>query len=190
MVDEVDTRAVVATNIINAPDLVTLFENNIRLVIQGATIWHNASAVPTGFPTTELGSLVQAGPNTGELVPLVVANLIANSFALYVKDYTSVRYVRYVGTKTGNIGGIEYNDTNLASLTNAYDQPGRYTDIDAVAPASGVILGNLATAIGFSTYITNLYNAWVVARNDTVQFATSYCHGNCHGNCHGSRRHR
>ncbi len=188
MTDEINPTVIGVGNIVDNADVIVAFENNVRLLIQGITAWHSAASMPGQFPTAELGNLVQPGPNEGELTPTIVAQKIADSFALYTKNYTSIRNCRFVRTLTGY--GVDYDSTQITSLTDAYDQPARYPTIDGIAVASGIAANQIVKVAEFNTYISNLYAEWSSAKDNLVTFTATYCHSNCHGSCHGSRRHR
>lgn len=136
---------------------------------------------------------------------MVDAQMIYNTLVAETNTYTSIRQLNAVLRVTGTGGSQGTRLTNSAydparvyiEVTNttrpAYLVPGlTYSQSITIDPASsyGLTQGGLITAAGLENFFAALLAAYVVTRENVVQYITEVCHASCHSSCHGSRGRR
>ena len=123
------------------------------------------------------------GSNIGAVGNVVNAANIYNTLLTETATYTNIRNLRAIRNITGDIGGVNFDQTFPAHFNAAYLQ-------SIGAGASDVVSGSIATAAGLETFFDNLRASYNSARANTITLQVNVCHASCHSSCHGSRSRR
>lgn len=182
-------------NVITKTDQVDLFSNNVRTLINNATVWYTGSpnlpGIMVGFPTSYLTAKDPSGPTTADLSSAAIsATVLAQALQGWCLNYTRVRKFRFRrwSGMNGKAGLADYDNTQITALNNTFIQTAAATDINSAATSSNVVAGQLVTAANFNNFVAQLYNKWDAYKNNTETYTFVYCHNSCHSNCHSSNR--
>lgn len=184
---------------INATNIINRFAEYVQASANADIVW-GTNVLPSELPASYFGGdtggkAIDTGTiNTDGVVngSAVIADKVWNALINETTRFTRIRNLRAVlfvdgdGGNTGSRGtpGIVYDDTQMAHLSNAYDQtlntPNR----------ADIYQGNLITAAGLETFFASLQTQYLVARANTAYIEYHVCHASCHSSCHGSRGRR
>lgn len=119
------------------------------------------------------------------------SNITAASLVTIFQNYATLlsrirraRLIRYYGINSNSRGRIDYDQTNIASLSSTYEDTS--IPIAIRSSLSNIASGRNVSAQSLDEFINVLSTTVNTWRTTTQQFEEFYCHSSCHSSCHGS----
>jgi len=179
---------VTLTNPINRQNIVDRFADYVVATANAGIVW--GTGTPP-FPQWDKNNIF-GGTTAGKAIEVSGTNLgtrigadaIYNTLIAETRRYGRIRLITAQRFITGNTGGTNFNQTQVAHLSSVYDQSG---DV-----FRGTVVQNAQISSGaLETLFTNMRAGYNILRaNNAGTFVTSVCHSSCHSSCHGSRSRR